>query len=69
MAALGNEKLGQIGVHTPAALKLFDEHCDHRADHARALWTLIVLSEWLDWVAAETAYSGSVALPLAKLGV
>ena len=57
-AALNNNKLEQIGVHTPAALDLFSEHCQNRADHARALWTLIVLSEWLDWVAAETACGG-----------
>jgi hypothetical protein len=24
------------------------------ADHARAIWTLLVLGEWLDWVATET---------------
>ena len=54
-AALGNHRLEQIGIRTPAALELFSEHCQHRADHARALWTLIVLSEWLDWVARETA--------------
>jgi asparagine synthase (glutamine-hydrolysing) len=57
-AALGNKKLWQVGIRTPAALELFAEHCEHRADHARALWTLIVLSEWLDWVAAETVCSG-----------
>jgi asparagine synthase (glutamine-hydrolysing) len=53
--ALGNQRLEQIGVRTPAALELFSEHCRHQSDHARALWTLIVLSEWLDWVAKETA--------------
>jgi asparagine synthase (glutamine-hydrolysing) len=35
-----------------------NEHCQNRADYARALWTLIVLSEWLDWVAKETACDG-----------
>ena len=54
-AALANQRLGQIGVRTPAALELFSEHCRRQSDHARALWTLIVLSEWLDWVAKETA--------------
>jgi asparagine synthase (glutamine-hydrolysing) len=58
-AALGNRRLEKIGVRTPAALELLSEHCRHRVDHARALWTLIVLSEWLDWVAAETASSES----------
>ena len=53
--SLGNERLQQIGVRTPVALELLSEHCRHQADHARALWTLIVLSEWLDWVAKETA--------------
>jgi asparagine synthase (glutamine-hydrolysing) len=56
-AALGNQRLEQIGVRTPVALELLSEHCRHQADHARALWTLIVLSEWLDWVAKETACS------------
>jgi asparagine synthase (glutamine-hydrolysing) len=54
-AALGNERLGQAGVRPGAAMELFSEHCRHQADHARALWTLIVLSEWLDWAAKETA--------------
>jgi asparagine synthase (glutamine-hydrolysing) len=53
-ARLGSERLSQVGVRPAAALEMFAEHCQHRADHARALWTLIVLSEWLDWVARET---------------
>jgi asparagine synthase (glutamine-hydrolysing) len=52
--ALGNERLEQIGVRNGAALELFSEHCQLKADHARVLWTLIVLSEWLDWAAKET---------------
>ena len=55
---LGNPRLEQIGVRPAAALELFSEHCQNQADHARALWTLIVLSEWLDWAAAETAGGG-----------
>jgi asparagine synthase (glutamine-hydrolysing) len=53
--ALSNERLGQLGIRTSAVMELFSEHCQRKADHARALWTLIVLSEWLDWVAKETA--------------
>jgi hypothetical protein len=34
-------------------MELFSQHCQRKADHARALWTLLVLGEWLDWVAAE----------------
>jgi len=51
---LGNGRLEQVGIQPAAALDLFSEHCHRRADHARALWTLLVLSEWLDWVASET---------------
>ena len=53
--ALSNERLGQIGIRSSAVMELFSEHCQLKADHARALWTLIVLSEWLDWVTKETA--------------
>ena len=52
--ALGSGRLEQVGIHTSAALELLAEHCQRTADHARALWALLVLSEWLDWVAAET---------------
>jgi asparagine synthase (glutamine-hydrolysing) len=40
------------GVNPRAVLELLEEHRLRRADHARALWTLIVLSQWLEWVAA-----------------
>ena len=53
-AALANPRLEGAGVQTEAALELFAEHRDHKADHARALWTLLVLSEWLDWAAEQT---------------
>lgn len=50
--ALSSERLAGIGVRPPEALALLAEHREHQADHARALWSLIVLSEWLDWAAA-----------------
>lgn len=50
-AALENQRLEQIGVRVQVALELLSEHTRQQADHARALWTLIVLSEWLDWAA------------------
>ena len=59
-AALGNERFSQLGIRQSVALELLSEHCQHQADHARALWTLIVLSEWLDWVAKETICSAGV---------
>jgi asparagine synthase (glutamine-hydrolysing) len=51
---LENGRLEQVGIHTSAARALLSEHCRRKADHARALWTLLVLGEWLDWVATDT---------------
>jgi len=48
-ARLGSGRLAIAGVDRTGALALFEEHLGRRADHARALWTLIVLSEWLEW--------------------
>lgn len=53
-AALDNRQFERLGIHNAAALGLLDEHCRRQADHARPIWTLIVLSEWLDWVTEET---------------
>jgi len=46
---IGSTRLAAAGVERGAALALLDEHRSRKADHARALWTLIVLSEWLEW--------------------
>ena len=54
-AALGSGRLERVGISDDAAQSLFAEHCEGKADHARALWTLLVLHEWLDWVANETS--------------
>ena len=48
-ARLASDRLAAAGVERGSALALFAEHRSRRADHARALWTLIVLSEWLEW--------------------
>lgn len=47
---LASGLLADAGVDTAAAADLFAEHHRRQRDHARALWTLIVLVEWLDWV-------------------
>ena len=52
--ALGSGRLERVGISIAAAQGLLADHCERKADHARALWTLLVLSEWLDWVANET---------------
>jgi asparagine synthase (glutamine-hydrolysing) len=54
IATLRNGYLEQVGIDMCAAMELFSEHCQRKADHARAIWTLLVLGEWLDWVATET---------------
>ncbi len=46
---LRSGRLDRSGVDPEAALALLEEHRLRRADHARALWTLIVLAEWLLW--------------------
>jgi asparagine synthase (glutamine-hydrolysing) len=53
-ATLEKGRLEQVGIQTSAAMELFSEHCQRKVDHARTLWTLLVLAEWLDWVAMET---------------
>ena len=53
-ATLENGHLERVGIHTSAAMELLSEHCQRKGDHARALWTLRVLGEWLDWVATDT---------------
>ncbi len=53
IATLRKGRLEQVGIHTSAAVELFSEHCQRKADHARAIWTLLVLGEWLDWVATD----------------
>lgn len=52
-AALGNERLNRIGIRTATALEILDEHCRKKADHARTIWTLVMLSEWLDWATEQ----------------
>jgi asparagine synthase (glutamine-hydrolysing) len=46
---LRSELLETVGINMRVAIELLEEHCQRRTDHARALWTLIVLSEWLTW--------------------
>ncbi len=48
---LTSGRLDAAGIDEQAAGALFDEHLRRERDHARALWTLVVLAEWLDWAA------------------
>lgn len=49
LSRINNELLTEVGIDRQAALDLLEEHRRRYADHARALWALIVLSEWLLW--------------------
>lgn len=46
---LGDSRLREAGVDPRAALDILAEHRDRRANHARPIWTLAVLAEWLQW--------------------
>jgi asparagine synthase (glutamine-hydrolysing) len=59
--ALNNPHLERVGICAAATRYLFAEHISGRADHARALWTLIVLSEWFDWMDARVQCDDEVA--------
>jgi asparagine synthase (glutamine-hydrolysing) len=52
-ARLSSHALEEAGISTQGALELLRDHRARKSDHARALWTLIVLSEWLDWAAQQ----------------
>ena len=52
---LSSPLLDRVGVSAAAALELLEEHRQRKADHARAIWTLAVLSEWLTWAEASPA--------------
>ncbi len=48
-ARLSSAALSEAGIDQRAAMALLAEHRARSSDHSRALWTLIVLSEWLEW--------------------
>ncbi len=58
---LASGRLAAAGIDETAALALFDEHLRRERDHARALWTLVVLAEWLDWAQSLGAGGGGDA--------
>jgi asparagine synthase (glutamine-hydrolysing) len=54
---LSSSVLLNAGINIRAARDLFDEHQARTSDYARAIWTLIVLSEWLRWLNSQTRSS------------
>lgn len=55
LTRLDSNRLALVGIQVESAVELFHEHQQRKADHARALWTLIVLSEWLEWAEPKQA--------------
>ncbi|HEX7326398.1 MAG TPA: asparagine synthase (glutamine-hydrolyzing) [Rhodanobacteraceae bacterium] len=48
-ACLASDDLHEVGIDNRSVLRLLAEHRSRQRDHAKAVWTLIVLSEWLGW--------------------
>ena len=53
-AKLSSPLLASVAVNQFVAVDLLQEHMQRKADHARAIWTLCVLCEWLEWVSEAT---------------
>lgn len=53
--ALSRPALDEIGIKRSAVRELMNEHRQRQADHGRALWGLVVISEWLAWLAESAA--------------
>ena len=48
-SSLNNAQLEEVGINRMAAEQLLSHHLDKKADNGRALWAIIVMSEWLSW--------------------
>jgi asparagine synthase (glutamine-hydrolysing) len=66
---LSSAVLAQAGIDTDAALELLAEHQARLSDHSRAIWTLIVLSEWLMWFSRFRHEPASEAIKVYSDGV
>lgn len=51
--------LESVGISRQGTQSVFQEHLQRRADHGRALWTLIVLSFWLEWARTPSPPTGT----------
>jgi asparagine synthase (glutamine-hydrolysing) len=52
-SSLASGRLELAGIRPAMASELLSQHCEGKADRARALWTLLVLDQWLDWAATQ----------------
>ena len=55
---LASLALSDAGLNGEAMQQLLTEHCLRSSDHSRAIWTLVVLSEWLEWLAHSRSNAG-----------
>ena len=62
--ALGRPVLDRIGLDRHAALELMNEHLQRQADHGRAIWALVVMSEWLAWLGQSDSEPSPLKTPL-----
>ncbi|TAM03089.1 MAG: asparagine synthase (glutamine-hydrolyzing), partial [Rhodanobacter sp.] len=52
---LTHKALSRVGIDQRQVSELLTEHRSRSSDHSRAIWTLIVLSEWLQWLSHSQA--------------
>ena len=50
LTRLRSPLFAEAGINPNTVVDLLDEHRKRKADYSRSLWTLIVLSEWMDWL-------------------
>jgi asparagine synthase (glutamine-hydrolysing) len=62
--ALARPELDRIGLDRRAALELMNEHLERQADHGRAIWALVVISEWLAWLEQSDSKLSPLRTPL-----
>jgi asparagine synthase (glutamine-hydrolysing) len=68
-ARLSGTALASTGINTDAALEMLAEHQARISDHSRAIWTLIVLSEWLTWFSRQREETVTEAIKVYSDGV
>jgi asparagine synthase (glutamine-hydrolysing) len=62
--ALARPELDRIGLDRHAAIELMNEHLQRQADHGRAIWALVVISEWLAWLEQSDSKLSPLRTPL-----
>ena len=63
LARVSSGRLADVGIDVKGARALLDDHLSRRADLARPLWTILVLSVWLDWHAGVGVGARRVEAP------